>query len=255
MDLTIQEVLKPVPGHELWDYAIYGLFVLGLIALFALGEKGSQRDTIMISLAVFICVLDKAYAWGYIVDPSGVFPQGPGGEYTRDQRITAHITHFGTYAMRVLLFALPVVVAAQTKSKSGRVFAGLLFIAGAVYSFGRWYDEQRNSSGSTGLSWLLTEEPQVLLAHGSFVLALGELLCRRYLGINRRHPMPIVGMLTPHDTEVQVTQIADNRPHLAVPNGAMVNLNDGRELDTCPTEESFLRHIKFGTIQRTLDHF
>lgn len=255
MDLTIQDVLKPVPGHEIWDYIVYGLFILGLVTLFALGEKGSQRDTIMVSVAIFICVLDKAYAWGYIMDPQGVFPQGPGGEFTRQQRIDAHISHFGTYAMRVLLFSLPIVVAAQTKAKAGRALAGLMAIAGAIYSFGRWYDEQRNAGGSSGVVWMITEEPQVLMAHGSFLLALGELFCRRYLRVNWGYPVAIVRMLAPYHTEVQIPQVLDNRPHLAITNGTMVNLDNRRNLDTGSTEKGFFRHIKFSAVQRALDNF
>lgn len=255
MDLTIQDILKPVPGHEIWDYFVYGLFVFGLITLFALGEKGSQRDTIMISLFIFICVLDKAYAWGYIMDPSGTFPQGPGGEYTRQQRLDAHIVHFGTYAMRVMLFSLPIIVTAQTKAKAGRFFAGALSIAGLVYSFGRWYDEQRNAGGSSGISWILTEEPQVLMAYGSFLLVMGELLCRRYLRVNGGYPVAVVRMLASHHTEVQIAQVIDNRPHLTTPNGAVVNLDNCGNLDACATEEGFLRYIKFGTVQRALNHF
>jgi hypothetical protein len=199
--LTIGDIIKPVAGHELWDYYLYGLMVFSLVALFLIGNEASQFDTIFLSLMLFICILDKAYAWGYIVDPNG----NPAA--TREQRVEAHITHFGTYIMRVLILVLPLLVAGGTKSGKIRAVAGLLAIAGGVYSFGRWFDEQRNATGTTGLSFLPIE-PQVIAQGSMFILGVGELFCRRYLrrlrGVDWERPVLIGGVFATDDIKKEV---------------------------------------------------
>ena len=140
MDISLSQILKPEPGHEIWDIAVYAIFVIGLLGVLFLGEEGSMTDTLFISFAVFVAVLDKVYAWGYIMTPPGYVA---GADITREARVAAHVTHFGTFAMRVLMFALPLIVVGQTDSTRVRVIALLIVGIGIAYTAGRWFDEIR----------------------------------------------------------------------------------------------------------------
>lgn len=199
MDLTLQEALGPAEGHETWDYFVYGLLFLGLVTLFLMGSKSTQGETSMVALFVFICVLDKVYAMGYMTDLEGI--PNP----TREQRVEEHITHFATYVMRLALVVAPLMAAAMTETGRVRILTGILALAGLVYSFGRWYFEQRESG--TGITYLISE-PQVVAQSSLFLLASGELICRRgwrrLRGIYGRRPM-LVGRVLPADNaEVKV---------------------------------------------------
>lgn len=195
MDITLSEVLKPEPGHELWDIAAYAIMVIGLIGLMFLGDKASTTDTMFISAAVFIAVLDKVYAWGYIVTPEGFEGvAAAGGVIPREARVNAHVTHFGTFAMRVMMFALPLVTVGQTRSTRVRAIAILVTLICLAYTIGRWFAEIRGSSGGTGLGYV-ESEPQNILQGSLLLLLMGELVCRRYWGrlrgVDWRNPLHI----------------------------------------------------------------
>ena len=221
MDLTLQEALSPVPGHEIWDYFAYVIFFLGIVALAIGSSDSSQFEMLALSAAIFIAVLDKTYAWGYITEPEGVINP------TREQRIDAHVQHFATYAMRVLLFILPLVAAAQSKSNKIRGMGIILALTGLVYTFGRWWDEQRGSGGFLGL---IVHEPQIFVQGSLYIVGVGKLFSRVYwqrlFNMNGRNPMTISGMVSTHNIEVEATQIADNIAHLTIADGTTVDFNN-----------------------------
>ncbi len=194
MDVTLKDIILPVEGHEIWDYSVIGLFFLSLLTMFLMGDKSDQQDMAFVSLVVFICVLDKAYAMGYIFEPEGV--TNP----TREQRIETHITHFATFAMRVLIFVLPLVTAGKTRIPRVRAANGFLAIVGGIYVFARWFFEQR-PDGTIGFI-----EPQILLQGSMFVLVFGELVARNFFrSINGHCPISVAWVLPPDDAEIEVT--------------------------------------------------
>lgn len=189
MDVSLKDIILPVEGHEIWDYYVIGLFIFGLMTLFLLGDKSDQQDMTFVSIAVFVCILDKAYAIGYIFEPDVPNP-------TREQRIETHVTHFATFMMRVLVFVLPLMVAGRTRVPRVRILTGLFAIAGGVYMFVRWYDEMRGSV----FGFI---EPQIWLQGSMFILVSGELIARNlFRRIDRQRPVFIRGMLPPDDTEI-----------------------------------------------------
>lgn len=209
MDISLSEVLKPTPGHELWDIAVYVIFVIGLLGVIFLGEEGSTMDTMFVSAAVFIAVLDKVYAWGYITTPSGYEAQAAAGiPIDRVIRVNAHVTHFGTFAMRVIMFVLPLVVVGQTDSTRVRGIAFLVAVIGAIYTFARWFFEIRESGGATGLG-LIVSEPQSIYQGSLFLLMAGELVCcsywRRFRGVNWGDPLHIRRMLPTDNIKEEIT--------------------------------------------------
>lgn len=217
--VTIQDVLLPQEGQVIWDGLVYGLLFFSLIALFMLSQ-GSMRDTLMISAVVMFCILDKTYAWGYIVKPDGVYPGMPTDCTVypkiceRDVRVEAHLVHLGTYLMRVLMFSFPLVIAGQTRVGKARVLAALLAVYAGVYSASRWYFQQRSASGAVFMiDWL---EPQSIFRSSMLVVGLGALAHRwyrnRFRSIDWETEMLVGGVLASDDTEIEVTQGMDVRP-------------------------------------------
>lgn len=210
--VTIQDVLLPQEGQVIWDGLVYGLLFFSLIALFMLSQ-GSMRDTLMISAVVMFCILDKTYAWGYIVKPAGVLP-GMNPDLERQVRVNAHLVHLGTYLMRVLMFAFPLVIAGQTRVGKARVLAALLAVYAGVYSAARWYFQQRNAGGAVFMiDWL---EPQSIFRSSMLVVGIGALSHRwyrnRFRSIDWETEMLVGGVLASDDTEIEVAQGMDVRP-------------------------------------------
>ncbi len=209
--ITIQDILLPQEGQVIWDGMVYGLLFFSLIALFMLSQ-GTMRDTLMISAVMMFCVLDKTYAWGYIVKPSGVYLGMPTdctlypGVCERDVRVTAHLVHLGTYMMRVMMFAFPLVIAGQTRVGKARVLAVLLAGYAGLYITARWYLQQRNAAGSVFMiDWL---EPQNFVRSSMFVIGIGILAHRwhrnRFGSIDWETEMLVGGVLPSDDTEIEV---------------------------------------------------
>jgi hypothetical protein len=210
--ISIQEVLLPQDGQLLWDLAVYGLLFLSLIAVFML-SAGSMADTLMISGVVMICVLDKTYAWGYIDKPSTVY-EGMPTDCTlfptaceRYLRVQSHLTHLGTYMMRVLMFALPLVITGQTRVGKARVIAGIIAVYAGVYSAARWFFQQRDAGGSVFGAMIDWWEPQHIFQSSLFILTLGELTYRRYRqrSIDWHTEVPIGSVPSRDNIEIEVT--------------------------------------------------
>ena len=217
--ITIQDILLPQEGQLIWDGMVYGLLFFSLIGLFMLSQ-GSMSDTLLISGVVMFCVLDKTYAWGYIVKPDGVYPGMPTdctlypNICERDVRVAAHLIHLGTYMMRVLMFAFPLVVMGQTRVGKARIIAGMIAVYAGVYSAARWYFQQRNAVGSVFMiDWL---EPQSIFRSSMFIVGLGILAHRwhrnRFGSIDWETEMLVGGVLASDDAEIEVAQSMDVRP-------------------------------------------
>lgn len=105
------------------------------------------------------------------------------------------------------MFALPLIVVGQTDSTRVRAIALLIVGIGIAYTAGRWFDEIRNSGGSTGLGFI-PNEPQTIVQSSLFLLTTGDLICRRYgrrlRCINWRHPLHVRRMLSPDDVKIEV---------------------------------------------------
>jgi hypothetical protein len=220
--VSIQEVLLPQDGQVIWDLLVYGLLFLSLIAVFML-SAGSMGDTVMIAAVVMFCVLDKTYAWGYIDKPSTVVEGLTPTDCTlfptacdRYLRVQSHLTHLGTYMMRVLMFALPLVITGQTRIGKARVIAGIIAVYAGIYSAARWYFQQRDAGGSVFGAMIDWWEPQNIFQNSLFILAIGELTYRRYrhrLGSVDGHTQVPIGSVTSRDNiEIEVTERGDMWP-------------------------------------------
>lgn len=240
---ALLEFLRPVEGNETWDYVLYGLFAMGLFTMAFMGSKSTQMDVYFVTISVFLVVLDKLYIAGFIFPPV----ETPGTEIESSARVAVHIDHFFTYAIRVMIFVLPLVVAGNTKNGRVRILAGLYAIIGAVYSFARWFFQIRDE----------TEMQSALLLQGTLLLlVVGELLCRWYLRYRRRvdghTPFLVTGVLATHNAEVDVAQFANDRAHLAVSDRSMINLSDSGNLHARSTEEGLVTDIELGTVDGAL---
>lgn len=178
MDIDFNQMLefvRPVPGNETWDYALYFLFFVGMVAIAFMNSKGArQMDSYFVTLATFFVILDKLYIFGFLfAGPDTLEFADPNIELTIQQRADIHVQHMASYIIRVLLFVLPLVVVGSTRSARVRIFAGIFAIAGAVYSFARWFFQLRNDADL---------EPQAMLfVQGSLlIIVLGELVTRWY---------------------------------------------------------------------------
>jgi hypothetical protein len=127
-----------------WDYFLYVILFIQLILLLLL-FSGSLRDSIFIAITVMCAVADKAYLFGYI----------EGGRDTYEGAVAYHsFTSFWTYAIRVAMFALPLIITTQTKVKRAQGLSILLAIVSGVYMFGRWYFQQRDAPSPSSVGFV-----------------------------------------------------------------------------------------------------
>lgn len=175
-----------------WDLALYWLFLINVVLL-ALLPVGSWLQTMLGIITIVFIVIDKTHAFGYIFD-SGHY--GP---------IRCHETvFFGTYIARVMLFVIPLSVAGLTRKGSVRAVGIIAGITGAVYTFARWYIEQRNVS-TTALTCAFLNFDMVAQNAGlALVLARICLRSRLCLGtVHRDIPITVGGELAAHEVKVE----------------------------------------------------
>lgn len=171
---SFKEILGPVAGYETWDYLLYVLIFLGLVAVFMSGNESSTTITMYIAISLVASCFDKLYAFGYIFDPEGT-PQAI--------RVQTHLGTYWTILLRVAIFAFPLVALFPVKSGKLKGVLFLIAIIGMAYAFGRWWTQD----GSKFLANYVTEDPQVLIAQGSVLpLMVGELAYRAYRFGRRR---------------------------------------------------------------------
>ncbi|PJF43787.1 MAG: hypothetical protein CUN55_07280 [Phototrophicales bacterium] len=182
MDMSaILEFVKPVPGNETWDYALYFLFFVGLVAIAFMNSKGARQiDSYFVTLATFFVVLDKLYVFGFLfAGPDTLDFADPNVELSVQQRADIHVQHMGSYIIRVLMFVLPLVVVGSTRSSRVRFFAGIFALTGAAYSFGRWFFQLRNEAD-------LQPQTMLFMQGALFIIVIGELLSHWYRLRNSR---------------------------------------------------------------------
>lgn len=181
------------PTDELhWDIALYVLFFVNIIVLLILPD-GSTLGT-MLSIAVLICIfIDKTMAFGHILKPDDMTP-----EYCHTK------IFIGTYLIRVVIFIAPLTIAGSTdegKVRAGAIVAG---IGGAIYSFLRWFMDQRDVGG-TRITCMNPAETAMMLQSLGVVLILAKITLRdRFLpgSIHRRVPVAVPLELAAHEVEV-----------------------------------------------------
>jgi len=175
-----------------WDLALYWLFLINVVLLILL-PTGSGFQTMLGIITILFIVIDKVHAFGYMFDS---------GRYGA---IQCHETvFFGTYIIRVLLFVIPLSVAGLTRKGSVRAVGIIAGITGAVYTFARWYIEQRDVS-TTALTCAFLNFDMVAQNAGlALVLARVFLRDRLRLGaVHRDVPLTVGGELAAHEVEVE----------------------------------------------------
>lgn len=183
---AMTEFIGPVAGNETWDYALYFLFAVGMIALAFMNSKGArQMDSYFITIATFFVVLDKLYVFGFLFAGPESLDFADLGGYTTEQLkpivVATHTKHLGTYLIRVLMFVLPLVVIGSTRSARVRIFAGIFTISAGVYSAGRWFDQIYDPADTKP-----TTGAMAMLQASMLIIVLGDLLYRWYWLRHRR---------------------------------------------------------------------
>lgn len=173
-----------------WDLALYWIFLINVVMLFSLPD-GSTLGT-LISIAVILgAVIDKVYGFGFMLDPGRYSPE----------RYHAEI-FIGTYLVRAVMFVGPLSVAGSTTNPKTRAVGILAGLSGGVYTFVRWYFEQREVS-TTDIGLYLHWD--MLAQSAGMALALGRLALGRRLrlgSIYRDIPVTVAGVFAAHEVEV-----------------------------------------------------
>jgi hypothetical protein len=120
--------LQP-PEAQVAGITVYIIAILTIVALL-MQKEGSTRDTVLLTIVIMSCLIDKITATSNLRDQVNI------SGFTRG-------SPFGSFMIRVAMFALPLVVAGGTKSpKSRPVLIGVGLLGGA-YLFARWFFEIR----------------------------------------------------------------------------------------------------------------
>jgi len=171
-----------------WDLALYWIFLINIVMLFTLPD-GSTLGTSIAIIVIIGAVIDKVYGFGFMLDP---------GRYT-PERYHAEI-FIGTYLMRAVMFVGPLSVAGSTDNPKTRAVGILAGLSGGVYSFARWYFDQREVS-TTDIGLYLHWE--MFAQSAGMVLVLAHLALRRRFGfVHRDVPVTVTRVLAAHDVEV-----------------------------------------------------
>ncbi len=171
--------------QPIWDFALYGLFLLNVILLFTVPSESSFGTMLGILVLVAI-VIDKTYAFGYLM--KSPYPK------------VCHAKIFiGTYLIRALMFVAPLTIAGSTDSGKARGIGIIAGLAGAAYLFGRWFMEQRKVPSGN----ITCQNPEIVASSAQAILLLGYVLARRSVRLINGHvPLPIAQELSAHKVEV-----------------------------------------------------
>jgi hypothetical protein len=143
MDISLQEIL--LPQDTPWDYFLYVVMFFQFLLLIAL-FNGSLRDVIFISIGMMAAIADKTFLFGYIFQ-EGCETIACAKPYHTEES-------FWTYVARVGMFFFPVLISTQTKQKAAKPLSVLSAILALVYTFSRWFFQQREVPGDAELSEL-----------------------------------------------------------------------------------------------------
>ena len=171
--------------QPLWDFALYGLFLLNIILLIVVPSESSFGTMLGIVILISI-VIDKTYAFGYLMK----------SPYPKDCHAKIFI---GTYLIRAIMFVAPLTIAGSTESGKARGMGILAGLAGGAYMFGRWFMEQRDVVSTT----ITCQNPEAVAASAQALLLLGYVAARRSVRLVNGHvPLPIARELAAHEVEV-----------------------------------------------------
>jgi hypothetical protein len=186
---TLKEMVNALgPTDQLqWDIALYMLFFFNIVLLMLLPD-GSTLGTFLGIVVLSSVVIDKTYAFGYIV-------KAPDPKY-------CHAKIFiGTYLIRAAMFVAPLTIAGSTHEGKVRTMGIIAGAWGGVYMFGRWFFEQRDIS-STRITCMNTD---VMIQSAGLFLLLARLALRDRLSLGMVHrniPAAVLGDLPAHEVEV-----------------------------------------------------
>jgi hypothetical protein len=186
---TLKEMVNALgPTDQLqWDVALYTLFFFNIVLL-ALLPDGSTMGTLLSIVVLISVVIDKTYAFGYIL-------KSPNPEY-------CHAKIFiGTYLIRAAMFVAPLTIAGSTHEGKVRTMGIVAGVWGGVYMFGRWFFDQRDIS-STQITCMNTD---ITIQSAGMILMLARLVLRNRLCLGTVHrdiPAAILGDLPAHEVEV-----------------------------------------------------
>jgi hypothetical protein len=185
--------LGPHSGELLWNIALYGLFLFNIIVLLMIPD-GDSMHTMMIIFVLMCIIIDKMFAFGYLLLDSP----------TVDQAIKCHTEEFiGTYLIRAYMFIGPWIVAGSTSDGKVRGLGILGGIGGMAYAIGRWFIEQREAGDGNITCFIIG-----LWAAQSILplLPLAYALLRRKVAlfVDGHIPVTVVGELAAHEIEVEL---------------------------------------------------
>lgn len=176
-----------------WDIFLYVLFFINIVLLF-LHPSGDSMGTNLSILILLAIVIDKVHGFGYMFDPD---------QYSR---VRCHEEIFiGTYLIRVVMFAGPLIIAGRTRRPGIRPAAIVVGLLGGAYMFIRWYMEQRDVSSTALVCWI-TALGFSWQSSGVFLVMARLALRQRFrLGtVYRDVPVVIARDVAAHDVEVEI---------------------------------------------------
>ncbi len=163
--------LGPFSGELQWNLALYWLFFLNLLLLFMVPD-GSTMQTALAIIVLISTVIDKTFGFGYLLDPGRYSPQ-----YYHEQ------IFIGTYLIRVAMFVAPATIAGSTRNGKVRAIGILAAISGAVYSFGRWFFQQRDNP--TNVISMVPMQSEFVAQSVGMMLILAQITLRRHFRLGR----------------------------------------------------------------------
>lgn len=173
MEISLQEVLSPAAGYEMWDYLVYIIFALSLIGLIVSGAETNPMLSIFMAIVMVGAIIEKTYALGYIFGPSG---------QTHDFYVQEHLNQFWSMLIRAAMFAFSIITVVQAKKGATRGVAILLTLLTLAYGLGRWFDSEYQNLGI----YIITK-PHAVVAQGSVgLLVIWESASRSYRHWRRR---------------------------------------------------------------------
>ncbi|MCI0711375.1 MAG: hypothetical protein L0154_14575 [Chloroflexi bacterium] len=161
MQISLQEVLSPVPGYETWDYIVYVIFALSLIGVLASGTETSPTISLFMAVILVGAVTDKAYGLGYLFGP----PNATHAVYVQE-----HLNTYWTMLMRGAMFAAAAIATITAQKRATKLSAGVLTLIIFGYTIGRWFEAERGNLGLQSLSMI--PEPHMFFMQGSLGVSL-----------------------------------------------------------------------------------
>lgn len=160
MEISLQEVLSPVPGYETWDYIVYVIFALSLIGVLASGTETNPTISLFMAVILVGAVTDKAYGLGYLFGPP---------DATHSVYVQEHLNTYWSMLMRGAMFAAAAISTINAQKRATTIIAGLLTLIIFGYTIARWFDSQQ---AALGIQLYIIREPHLVFMQGSIGITL-----------------------------------------------------------------------------------